>query len=79
MQISKAINSQESAASMLRQRRDALLARLPVLDAPAFMEQHTRILDEFFRERFETSLIGPQLGICQESLCFYSVGRIRPR
>ncbi|MGA9476266.1 MAG: [protein-PII] uridylyltransferase [Desulfobacterales bacterium] len=74
MQISRAINSQENAASMLRQRRDTLLARLPVLDAPAFMEQHTRILDEFFRERFETSLIGPQLGIAKNPYVFIALG-----
>jgi len=74
VQISRAINSQENVASMLRQRRDTLLARLPVLDAPAFMEQHTRILDEFFRERFETSLIGPQLGIAKNPYVFIALG-----
>ena len=74
MQISKAIDSQESAASTLRQSRDALLARLPVLDAPAFMEQHTRILDEFFREKFEASLIGPQLGISKNPYVFIALG-----
>jgi len=75
VQISKAINSQESAASMmLRQSRDSLLARLSKLDAPAFMEQHTRILDEFLRERFETSLIGPQLGIARNPYVFIALG-----
>ncbi len=74
MQISKATSSQGTGANRLRRKRDALLEELPMLDAPAFMEQHTRILDEFFREKFETSRIGPQLGIAKNPYVFIALG-----
>ncbi|MFZ0132123.1 MAG: [protein-PII] uridylyltransferase [Desulfobacterales bacterium] len=75
MQSSKTIPSgQENGALGLRQKRDDLLADLPRLDAPVFIERHTRILDEYFRERFETSLIGPQLGIVKNPYVFIALG-----
>ncbi|MFZ0132835.1 MAG: DUF294 nucleotidyltransferase-like domain-containing protein, partial [Desulfobacterales bacterium] len=75
MQISKSIHSvQENGAMVLRQKREVLLADLPRLDAPVFMERHARILDEYFRDRFENSLIGPQLGIVKNPYVFIALG-----
>jgi len=60
--------------SQLKDRRMDLLASLDRLDAVAFLEQHTRIYDDYFQDCFESSLVGPQLGIAKNPYVFIALG-----
>lgn len=68
------INSQDDAALQLYQKRNALLDKHTDLSATVFMERHTRILDEYFQQRFADSLIGPNLGITKNPYVFIALG-----
>lgn len=74
MGIAGTIASQENRAAILCQERDALLAELPNLKTRVFMERLARIIDEYFRDRFETSMIGPHLGIAKNPYVFIALG-----
>ncbi|HHP7233900.1 MAG TPA: [protein-PII] uridylyltransferase [Desulfobacterales bacterium] len=58
----------------LKNQRLALIGALDRLDATAFMEQHSRIYDEYFRACFESSMVGPQLGIAKNPYVFIALG-----
>ena len=74
MGIAGTMDSQDNRASKLCQERDALMAQLPDLKTQTFMERHTGIIDEYFRDRFETSMIGPHLGISKNPYVFIALG-----
>jgi [protein-PII] uridylyltransferase len=74
MGIAGTMNRQDNRAAGLCQERDALLAQLPDLKTRTFMERHTGIIDEYFRVRFETSMIGPHLGISKNPYVFIALG-----
>ncbi len=64
----------ESTAVSLRQRREQLIAAFQKSAADDFLYQHTRILDEYFREQFENSKVGPRIGINQNPYVFIALG-----
>ncbi len=68
------IARQDNRAAILCQERDALLLKLPNLKPRVFMERLAQIIDEYFRERFETSMIGPHLGIAKNPYVFIALG-----
>ena len=47
----------------LYEQRDSLIKRLPNIEANILLAEHTGILDDYFRDSFEKSLIGPEMGI----------------
>ncbi len=49
----------EHAAYQLQQKTRALVDRLFQGKVPDFLRQHARILDAYFIEAFETSMVGP--------------------
>lgn len=61
-------------ARQLKNQRLSLLGSLDRLEAAAFLEQHTRVYDEYFRACFESSLVGPQLGIAKNPYVFIALG-----
>lgn len=65
---------QQSASNRLKQQREKLIAEFKSGKRVTFMENHARILDEYFRERFETSMIGPQMGINKNPYVFIAQG-----
>ena len=74
MGITRAMNIQDNRAAVLNQERDALLSNLSNLKTYTFMERYTRIIDEYFRDRFETSMVGPHLGIVKNPYVFIALG-----
>lgn len=74
MGIAGTLNRRDNKAARLCQERDVLLAQLPDLKTRVFMERHTGIIDEYFRDRFETSMIGPHLGISKNPYVFVALG-----
>ena len=59
---------------MLSRQRKQIMAALPELGALEFLEQHTRLIDEYFRKRFETSLVGPHMRIEKNPYAFIALG-----
>ena len=74
MQVTKQNQSYESAAAQLQKRRADLIASLQKNAVAGFLEQHTRILDEYFRKQFENSQVGPRIGISQNPYAFIALG-----
>ncbi|MBT8331127.1 MAG: [protein-PII] uridylyltransferase, partial [Deltaproteobacteria bacterium] len=53
----------QKTAQQLQQKTKGLIARLLKGKEPDFLKQHTRLLDDYFRRAFETSMVGPRLDI----------------
>ncbi|MCG2754875.1 MAG: [protein-PII] uridylyltransferase [Desulfobacteraceae bacterium] len=64
----------KQASKSLKQKKKNLISSFLKGKKPAFLKQHTRILDEYFREGHETSLIGPETGAIKNSCAIIAVG-----
>ena len=53
----------QQTAKQLQQKTKGLIARLLKDKEPDFLRQHTRLLDDYFRQAFETSMVGPRMDI----------------
>ena len=53
----------QKTAKQLQQKTKGLIARLLKGKEPDFLRQHTRLLDDYFRQAFETSMVGPRMDI----------------
>ena len=62
------------AAGGLRQRTEALVDDLLNGRQASFLESHTRILDDYFRESFETSTVGRRMEIRQHPYAIIALG-----
>ena len=62
------------ASKSLQQKRKSLISNFLKGKEPAFLEQHARILDEYFREGYETSLIGAEIGAIKNPYAIIAVG-----
>ncbi|NNL75872.1 MAG: [protein-PII] uridylyltransferase, partial [Desulfobacterales bacterium] len=51
----------EHASRQLQLHTERLIARLLQGDEPNFLRRHARLLDDYFRQAFETSMVGPRL------------------
>ena len=61
-------------SNALKQEREKLIAAcddFPVID---FMRRHSRILDTYFQQRFEESLVGPRLGLNKNPYAIVALG-----
>jgi len=74
MQTAVLKNTQKESVMRLSQQREALVARFIKGEAPDFMQENARILDEYFREGFETSMVGPHMGIAKNPYVFIALG-----
>ena len=74
MQVNKRKDDYQNAATVLKDRRDDLIASFQKGSAKGFLNQHTRILDEYFREQFENSAVGPRIGISRNPYVFIALG-----
>ncbi len=63
-----------SAAEELRRQRNRLFRDFPKGRVPDFMLQHSRLLDEYFRNSFEASLIGPRMNITRNPYVIIAQG-----
>ena len=64
----------QSAAEQLQKSRAELIASIHKGAVGGFLEQHTRMLDEYFRQQFENSAVGPRIGISQNPYAFSALG-----
>ncbi|MDL2269874.1 [protein-PII] uridylyltransferase [Desulfosarcina sp. OttesenSCG-928-A07] len=65
---------QEEAAAILKTERGALVQKLVDNDAPAFLEDHTRLLDDYFRRCYEKSTVGLSLDIAKNPYAIVALG-----
>ncbi|RPH50897.1 MAG: [protein-PII] uridylyltransferase [Desulfobacteraceae bacterium] len=64
----------ENASLVLKQKREMLFAQYLKGDSTAFLERHTRLLDDYFFESFEKSLIGPEMAIDKNPFSIIALG-----
>lgn len=58
----------------LQKKRERLIKRFSEIDATAFLTQHTRMIDEYFQQSFEASMVGPRIGIDKNPYTFIALG-----
>ena len=66
--------SDENKLKTLKKKRRELIHSLLEGKAHAFLIEHTRIFDEYFRNRFETSKVGPRIDIINNPYAIVALG-----
>jgi [protein-PII] uridylyltransferase len=61
-------------SSALQMKIERLTVRFLNAKEPDFLNQHTRAIDDYFRKAFETSSVGPQLGIKKNPYAIIALG-----
>ena len=64
----------EHASGQLQKKTETLVAGLLRGKEPDFLRQHARILDDYFRQAFETSLVGPRMDISKNPYAIVALG-----
>jgi [protein-PII] uridylyltransferase len=67
-------NVHQQTAQALQQKTEALMARFLKGTEPDFLMQHARLLDDYFRQAFETSLVGPRMDIRKNPYAIIALG-----
>ena len=67
-------NVHRQTAKQLQQKSAGLIARLVKGKEPDFLIQHTRLLDDYFRQAFETSMVGPRMDISKNPYAIIALG-----
>jgi len=67
-------NIHRQTAKALQQKSAGLIARLLKGKQPDFLIQHTRLLDDYFRQAFETSMVGPRMDISKNPYAIIALG-----
>jgi [protein-PII] uridylyltransferase len=67
-------NRYDHASKMLQKKRDRLISGFLNRKDPFFLEHNARILDDYFRETFERSEVGPMMGINKNSYAIFATG-----
>jgi [protein-PII] uridylyltransferase len=70
----KTSSPHESASKALNEKVAELTARFLKGRQPDFLKQHTRALDDYFQQAFETSMIGPRLEINRNPYAIVALG-----
>ncbi len=64
----------ETTSKHLQEKVAHLTARFLRGKQPDFLKQHARILDDYFEQAFETSMVGPRLGINKNPYAIIALG-----
>jgi len=64
----------EHTANQLQKKTRQLTTRLLQGKAPDFLKQHARALDDYFREAFESSMVGPRMDISKNPYAIIALG-----
>ncbi len=64
----------EQTAEQLQKKTKGLTARLIQGKEPDFLKQHARILDDYFRQAFESSMVGPRMDISKNPYAIIALG-----
>ncbi|MGD9132229.1 MAG: [protein-PII] uridylyltransferase [Desulfobacterales bacterium] len=67
-------NVHQQTARELQQKTQALIARLLKGKEPDFLKQHARLLDDYFRRAFESSMVGPRMDIRKNPYAIIALG-----
>jgi [protein-PII] uridylyltransferase len=67
-------NIHEQASGLLQKKTEELIARFLKGREPDFLKQHARILDDYFRQAFETSMVGPRMDIGKNPYTIIALG-----
>ncbi len=67
-------NVHQQTAQKLQQKTKALIARFFKGREPDFLKQHSRLLDDYFRQSFETSMVGPRMDISKNPYAIVALG-----
>ncbi len=69
-----ALKKERSAESRLRENRKQLIDGFLKKNSPGFLAEHARILDDYFYKCFETSRVGPELGMNKNPFAIIALG-----
>jgi [protein-PII] uridylyltransferase len=64
----------EHTARQLQEKTKRLTDRLVLGKEPDFLKQHARVLDDYFRQAFETSMVGPRMDISKNPYAIIALG-----
>jgi len=64
----------EKVARELQQKTNGLIERLWGGKEPDFLKQHARLIDDYFRQAFETSMVGPRMDIRKNPYAIVALG-----
>jgi [protein-PII] uridylyltransferase len=67
-------NIHEYTAKALKQKTQALVTRFLKGKEADFLKQHARLLDDYFRQTFETSMVGPRMDIGKNPYAIVALG-----
>ena len=67
-------NIHEQASGLLQKKTEELIARFLKGREPDFLKQHARLLDDYFRQAFETSMVGPRMDIGKNPYTIIALG-----
>jgi len=67
-------NSFNHISQKLKQKREHLLSVFKTMEPAAFMQQHAGILDDYFRESFEQSMVGPKMALYKNPYAIIALG-----
>ena len=67
-------NVHQQTAKQLQHKSAGLIARLLKGRQPDFLMQHARLLDDYFRQAFETSMVGPRMDISKNPYAIIALG-----
>ena len=67
-------NLHEQASGLLQQKTEGLIARFLQGKEPDFLRQHARIIDDYFRQAFETSMVGLRMVISKNPYTIIALG-----
>jgi [protein-PII] uridylyltransferase len=67
-------NTHQQIARQLQQKRKKLIARFLRGKEPDFLKQHARLLDDYFQQAFEASIVGPRMDISKNPYAIIALG-----
>ncbi len=74
MLVTNMKNKYDHASKMLQKKRDRLISGFLNKRDPFFLEHNARILDDYFRESFERSEVGPIMRINKNPYAIFALG-----
>ena len=67
-------NVHQQTAKELQQKTKGLIGRLLKGKEPDFLRQHARLLDDYFQQAFEASMVGPRMDISKNPYAIIALG-----
>ncbi len=67
-------NQSKTPIQTLQKNREKLIADLSRVNGPEFLKRHASILDAYFRQSFENSKVGPELGLNKNPYAIVALG-----